>query len=152
MFPFTILGKVRIKTNRPVTIAVMRDEISSNLTSEQATDVFIQDNSIDFNVGLFRPLGWKVLAGMSSGNVRVGLQDGSAYVDYEIRFFNLVIWVTILIIMAMGLEALLSTKSTQVLFFIVGWLWLVGGNVLITNWKFRRFVKRCVKEAIQHNS
>jgi uncharacterized membrane protein len=49
--------------------------------------------------------------------------------------------------MALSDYRTLFVGEGNVIFYIVVWLWFVGGNMMISGYRWRRFVRRCIREA-----
>lgn len=90
--------------------------------------------------------GWNVLAPFGSGVLEV---DAAAdEIRYRLSLLSLIVRVTVAIVV-MGSFGLLMRFPGVLLagFLAVGWLWLVGGNLLIGVPHFERFLRRSVSAA-----
>jgi hypothetical protein len=152
MIPISISGVINngVAGQKRLIVSGLRDEIASGLTVEQAITETKDDNEINFSVGLFRPFWWKLLVGISDGRITIHENSSMIYIFYRLRFLNLIIWVTAVVFAASALDRLFSPKPSSFLVFILGWCWLVFGNEVIINWKFRRFLRQSVLEAMSH--
>ena len=152
MLPISISGVIKCSaTAQGLSMGGLRDEIASGLTMEQAMTVTKNNNDVDFSVGLFRPFWWKMLVGISDGRITIDEDPNMILISYRLRFLNLIIWVTVLLFAVAGLDSLFSPRPTSFLVFLLGWCWLVVGNELIINCKFRRFLRQCVSDATAHS-
>jgi hypothetical protein len=153
MLPISISGVIKsdIAVQKGLHAGGLRDEIASGLTMEQAMTVTKDDNKVDFGVGLFRPFWWKLLVGISDGKIIIHENSSAFHISYRLRFFNLIIWVTAIVFTVAALDRLFSPYPSSFLAFLFGWCWLILGNEVIINWKFRRFLRQCVVDAMSHS-
>jgi len=108
-------------------------------------------DTVSFAGGGFRFVSnWNLLVPISRGKIVVMPIADGVTVRYQISFRELIVVATIMILaMAVifcGFEGRAGLAS--VAFFVpVGWLWLVGMNIVIAIPRFNCFVKRCAKMA-----
>jgi hypothetical protein len=146
--PIHIRGKVSIRRvpDNKLTLESLRDNLADSILQEEAQSVDAKHDEIFFRVGWFRPfLGWKLLVPITSGHISIRSDDGKILVTYKLSFEHLVIIATVITVL-MSVPALLTKVPFQLIFLLPIWLWLICGNVLITAYRFPRFIRKCASE------
>jgi hypothetical protein len=146
--PIHISGKVSLKrdSGNKLTIDSLRDYLSDSILQEEAKSVDTTQEEIHFKVGWFRPLyNWKLLVPITSGQISIHADKNNILVNYKLTFERLLIIATVITAM-LSIPALLTKNHFQPAFLLFIWLWLIFGNVLITAYRFPRFIRKCATE------
>lgn len=88
-----------------------------------------------------------ILVPVSSGSIQVEIREGKYLLSFCLGFRRLLI---LSLFIALGFIApisLLEKKDPQYWLPLVAWLWLFGGNYLITAFRFPRFLKKSANRA-----
>jgi hypothetical protein len=126
--------------------------ITGALKKEKANSVHQVGNRIEFHGGIFRPvMSWNQLVAISSGEIEVHHQRNITTLVYHIRFTQLLLLVSVMVVAFFGpfiwpAPNLDAGEALALLGFI--WLWLVGGNIAITCFRFPRFLRKALKPII----
>ncbi len=132
----------------------LRNYIADSLLLEEAKSVDIDKDDIYFKVGFsFWGPNWKILLPISTGIIAVKQEMGKIKIEYKLSFERLIIIGTIfalIVSLFLAYDIIHDGRhpvSWGVFSVIAMWLWLVGGNIAITAFRFPRFIKKCVSEA-----
>lgn len=147
--PIYIKGKVSIKSmpGDNITIENLSNYLADSLQQEEAKSVDIEQNQIRFQVGWFRPLwNWKILVPISTGIISLKEESDAISVNYKLSFEKISIVATVIALIAFmsGLNKI--EMMDNIVIIVMLWLWLVGGNIIITAIRFPRFLKTCAAE------
>jgi len=110
-----------------------------------ASTVEIQGNRVAFTRRMFRLV--------SNWNVLVPFERGDLTVDVDTREVRYCVSIRELVLFGTGLVGLLTvlllaSRPPQPLWALpIMWLWLVGGNLSIGIFRFKRFVARAIRTA-----
>ena len=154
MFPLTHSGKFTVggPSNRPDPLDDVLTSITASLEREKPTCLSRTGNRIDFKGGVLRlASGWNQLVAISRGEIRVERQTSGILVHYKISFTQLLIVATILVAGFFGLPVIGAPNlsvAIAVALLAIAWLWLVGGNIAITAYRFPRFLRRATESAL----
>lgn len=146
--PIHIRGKVSLKrdSGNKLTIESLRDYLSDSILQEEAKSVDTTQKEIHFKVGWFRPLyNLKLLVPITSGQISIQADENNILVNYILSFERLVIIATV-ITAVLSIPILLTKNHLQPAFLLLIWLWLIFGNILITAYRFPRFIRKCAAE------
>ena len=110
-----------------------------------AHEIRISHTSVSFRGGMFRFVSnWNLLGPFGYGELIVN--DATHEVRYHLSFRQLA-WAATIILGCMSAFALYASGYNPGIPFLVfgfGWLWLVGGNLAIGIWRFRRFLRTAI--------
>jgi len=151
--PIHIKGKVSLSRDpdNKLTIESLREYLTDSILQKEAKTVDAKQDEIYFKVGWFRPfLGWKLLVPVTTGQISIHADDSKLLVNYKLSFEHLIIIATVITVVMCGPILLtspsLADNAFQVISIFIIWLWLVFGNVVITAFRFPRFIKKCAAE------
>jgi len=102
---------------------------------------------LSFRGGIFRFVdNWNALVPFGRGQLIV--DDERHAVRYHVSFRQLTYAATIMVVFGAA-GGWFATKHDPVvsLFFAFGWLWLVGGNLMIGIPRFQRFLRKAIDNA-----
>jgi hypothetical protein len=121
----------------------------AGLQRVRASTIDHADSQVSFTSKLFRFVRrTNLLIPIDSGTIEVELADGSIVLSYRLGMIRNCVLATIaaLVLVAVTYGARIDLSAAGTIGFML-WLWLFGGNYLITLVRFRWFVKRCLREA-----
>jgi hypothetical protein len=110
-----------------------------------ASTVEIQGNRVLFTRRMLRLVSnWNVLVPFERGDLTVDADTRE--VRYCVSIRELVLWVTGMLVVSTII--ILKSSAWQALLFVpLMWLWLVGGNLSLGIFRFKRFVARAIRTA-----
>ncbi len=147
-FPISLSGAV---TAREVTVEQALDRIESALSYAKALALRREGGAVQFRGGVFRLVsGWNVLVPISSGIVEVSPSATGVSVGYRVTFMQMLILVTLMVGAFLG-PFVMATPEMPVKgglgVLAVAWLWLFGGNFVLTRWRWPAFLRRALQGA-----
>jgi hypothetical protein len=140
---------VGLKKYPKLKLKELRWYISDSLRFEQASTVEDVEEKIKFSVGFFRSFwNWTSLSTIYGGEINFQSDAKQILIVSRLSFTDTVVISSALI----GLMALLNFRirfvgEDDVIFYVFAWFWLIGGTVMISVYRWRRFIRRCVREA-----
>ncbi len=153
-FPFKLNGviEVPVKDSTPEFSTAVIQAIACRIKQARPSSFEISANEIIFSGGVFRlVLSSNLLVPITSGRIKIEpshLPD-LIIVYYQITFTEMFIMVTIMVagFMAPILLSVPKFNIIQVLaILIIMWLWLFGANFVTTWWRFRRALRKAIKQ------
>jgi hypothetical protein len=121
--------------------------IADSLRYEQANSVEDTDKEIKFSVGLFRPFwNWKLLSSIYGGEVNLQSDTNRIFIVSRLNFIDTVVIASVFV-GGLTLANLIFAGKGHILNYLIMWIWIVGGNILISSYRWRRFIRQCVSEA-----
>jgi hypothetical protein len=135
------------KVSRPKGLAMAA--LVAGLQRVRASTIDHEDSQVSFTSNLFRfVMNTNLLVSIEGGTIDAELADGSITFTYSLGTVRIFIIATAMALLFTGLthSARFDLDAAAGIGFMA-WLWLFGGNYLITLVRFRWFVKRCVREA-----
>jgi hypothetical protein len=151
-FPFTLSGRIWLE-QRPMSVETILRGVEDELKRQRALRIERRSDTIYFAAGLFRSVGsWNILVPIDHGTISVlEDQEGTALV-YHLSYVQLFLVASVMIFGLMGpviwTESNLSlVGKTAILGFM--WIWLVGGNLVISAARFPAFLRRVVAQTAQ---
>jgi len=125
-FPFSLTGSFEIQIpseGAAEAVPKLTDAISEWLAENRANSISRAAHGVAFKAGLLRMVpGWNNLAQVSSGEIEFARQASIVQVRYHLHF-------------------------TELLTFVIGWLWLVGLNYLLMRYRIPRALRRVTRAA-----
>jgi hypothetical protein len=123
--------------------------LASCLQKLEARDIHTNGESVTFRGGLFRAVNKSNIL-IPFGHGVLTIHTVSHEVRCQLIFRQLVYAATILMGLAATSAFLVSGRSMSppIFLFCIGWLWLVGGNVLIGIQRFRRFLRTAIDSTL----
>jgi hypothetical protein len=149
MFPLTLSGRIRIKSRGTLSPQTVQDEIASTLLVSGVMVDYLPDGGFLFRLGMLQHFSRTFLLGISSGTVRCSEQSGRLRIGYRLRFFHLMLQVSALLFICWRVEVAFSPIPIPRDYYLVVWIWLVFGNILVTLQRFRRFLRGCVSDSTE---
>ena len=127
----------------------LRWYIADSLRFEQASTVEDDDEKIKFSVGFFRSFwNWTALSTIYGGEINFQTDAGRILVVSRLSFTDTVVIASAVIgLMALYNYRTMSAGDDDVIFYIVAWFWFIGGNMIVSVYRWRRFIRQCVREA-----
>ena len=147
VFPLSFGGRIKIRDRATLSSEKIRDEISSTLLVEGIRADSRHDEGAVFRLGLLQYFSREDLMGVSSGRIRCFEKPKAMYVSYRLCFFPLILLVTAFTLLCREAGNRLSPIPIPREYYLLVWIWLVGGNILITLYEFRRFLRKCAAES-----
>lgn len=128
----------------------LKTAISEWLHEKRARSVSSTARGVSFRVGnsIFTP-SWNPLVAISSGEIEIVPQETGIKVAYRLRFTQMLVLVTAMVILFLGPPILTASNLTPMqasLFLLMAWLWLFGGNYVITLYRVPRALKRIARQ------
>jgi hypothetical protein len=144
MFSLTRTGSLVFDTE--IDLAALPAYLGHHLRRVDASHVKIQGNRVAFTGGIFRLVNnWNVLVPFGSGDLTV---DGNSHtIHYRVSVRQFIVVVTIMLILGSLFVVLTSSPWQTLLLMPLGWLWMVGANLIIGVARFERFVGRLIATA-----
>ena len=147
-----LTGNIKFDSDR--TPAELASHLAECLRHVHARQVVVDGNRVTFRGGMFRLVSnWNVLVAFGSGEIRVDPENRQ--IKYRLNVTQLIVVVTIM----MSIMALVMFSSSipaaerqlpKIIFsviILIGWIWLVGGNLVIGIVRFTSFLRRSLSEA-----
>jgi hypothetical protein len=147
-FPLYIEGKIELGATSPEGAAELAARVASALIKVRASNVSLIGTSVTFRGGIFRLVSnWNILVPVGWGAIGV-LTGSPGVVAYKFSCREM-LGVTTLIALVVALFMAFVVPPSAPLFFRLGapvlmWLWLYGGNYLISRYRLPAFVKDAV--------
>jgi hypothetical protein len=93
---------------------------------------------------------WNVLGPISSGVLQVSPIEDGVSVGYRLKFTEVLVFATVGVGAVIG-PGVMSVPNIPIAgrlgILAVGWLWLVGGNYVVTRWRLPSFLVRSVEQS-----
>ena len=147
MFPFTISGKVRLKSNSELSQQAVANEVASTLMINGSHVTCNQGSDFRFRPGLINNLSKDFLFGVSSGKIYCSKDSQTLYIHYRLSFIYLYLAITALLISCKYAEKLFSPVTLPAAYYLWTWVWLAAGNIIFTVFTFRAFLRKCARES-----
>lgn len=148
-FPSTIAGAL-LASDLPA--AEVLDRLERALDERGLAALDREENALAYRVGIFRAgPSWSVFAPITEGSLRVSEVDGGVRIAYQATLRGLVIFVTASIALVFApLVLFLPGPPLVVRLGVLAavWLWIVGGNYLLTTLRLPSFLARALAPAV----
>ncbi len=146
MLPFDWRGRIALPPKAGDDPECVLDRLEAGLIELRAGHVRRKPGAITFEGGPFRWVSsWNLLGPISWGRLDVERGPEGLEVRYHITFTEVVAFVTFAaVFMAVTFSRMAGPDEWEVRYVIpvVAWVWLVGGNIVITLVRFPDFVHR----------
>jgi len=146
-FPLSYANKIEVlfdaKNHAPENL--LRSIISS-LKKVKASNIRNDQNRITFSGGILRfVMGWNILCAISSGEITFEKNNDKLSLNYHLKFTEMFVIVTIMVLGFMGpfiFQARNLSPFPKIIILLFMWLWLFGGNYLLTIFRFPGFIRK----------
>jgi hypothetical protein len=150
ILPFSISRSIEIKEFFMESDTDALYMLIESLKRQKARNIQHSGHNITFRGGIFRFVSsWNQLGAISSGSLTLKKTESSLIVNYKIKFTEMLIIVTAMVIGFLG-PPVWNASNTGIVESIIilsfAWFWLFGGNVAITYFRFPRFLKNSLVE------
>lgn len=111
----------------------------------KAKDIESGSDFISFKGSTFRfVFNWNLLVPISKGVLKISKEGANVSVRYYIEYTDLLILSTLIVLLMGGIFMLASGADVKegLLFVVASWLWLFGGNLIITMFRFPAFIRK----------
>jgi len=144
-FPFTYTNKVEVQFDeKKHTPENLLDSVIKSLQKAKAKNVKNNLNHITFTGGIFRLVtNWNILGSISSGEITIERNKDKLCLKYHLKFTEMLIIVTVGVFGFLGIgiyQASNLTNIHKIIMLIIAWLWLFGGNYMVTIFRFPKFI------------
>jgi len=138
--PFPVSARGKIVVDSVNTAEAMR-AVEAMLRKAKASSVTLGVDRIDFTAGFFRFVtSWNLLGAVNSGSVAFHQRERGVEIHYRLSFVQMLVFVSAMVVLFFGLYPVLAmSPQARVPLPALGvaWLWLFGGNYVITVLRFR---------------
>lgn len=151
-FPLSHTGQLEISyVNRSIESIIT--SVQDGLEKVNAINIVRNEKDISFSGGFFLSISsWHILTAISFGKISVRNLNNKISIKY---YLNFRVFLIVSLILILGLLAPISffysnpamplEKLVWVIYLILGWLFLFGGNYLITIIRFPCFIQKIVQ-------
>jgi hypothetical protein len=151
IFPLSWVGDIRVprESGRTWDVAAAVLAIERAISAQKPKSVARVGSSVEFRAGIFRLVSnTNVLVPISSGHVDVQAEPSGLRIRYTIRFaevlaFSLIVTAAVAVQVSVYPEN--TTRAFRAIVCCLPLIWLLGGNVAITLFRFPRLLKRAVQ-------
>jgi hypothetical protein len=147
MFPISIKDSIVIPLDTTTSTQDILEALRKKIESLEPHILTVEGNTLRFETRLFDRMGnYNLLRPISEGQISVNLSTGVAVIDFKLSFEDMVGAVSVLVaIMAIPVfNAPNLDMLGESLILTAAWLWLFGGNFIITAIRFPRFIHRAL--------
>jgi hypothetical protein len=123
--------------------------IADSLREEQVKTIVYDEEKIQFSAGLFRTLwDWAPLSTIHGGEINFKVEPERIVVISHLSFMDTAVIASLLVgLMAYANYRIFLLGKDDQIFYVVAWLGIVGGNMLLSMNKWRHFIQHCVQDA-----
>ena len=150
MFPFSIQHCVVVAIDTSTSPQQLIKSLREELTSLKPIGLDVTGDTLHIKNGMFRLMSsYNLLRSITEGDIVVSCSGGKASIDYKLQLSEMVLMVTglVLLLFAYPIWHAPNLDVAEKAEFLFGmWLWLAGGNFVITALRFPRFIRRCVNQ------
>ena len=136
-FPFTAHGKVVADS---VDVPTAMSAVEAMLRRAKASRIALDRDRIDFTAGFFRLVtSWNLLGPVNRGSITFRQLEHGVEVRYRLSFMQMFVIVSVMVVFFFGLYPVASMGPQARVpppVLAVIWLWLFGGNYIITLFRF----------------
>jgi hypothetical protein len=121
--------------------AALLAHLAEQLRKLDARSIRISRDAVSFSGGVFRGVNnWNILIPFGHGELIV--DNAKPEVSYRLSVRQLVITVTIILAFVfVNLWSVVRTDPAILFLLAFGWLWLIGGNLMVALPRFKRFLR-----------
>lgn len=150
MFPFSFSRTIKVPvTNGAIesTSEMIVSMLAKRIETEKPKNITSTQDRITFSSGIFRfRASWDLLGPISYGEIDITQTSNKILVSYKLWFVELFVIVSLMVtIMAFSIFTKGFTIQTLVLIAVM-WLWLFGGNFLLTVIRFDNLIHSVLKK------
>lgn len=142
--PFSVTRSLTISGVSDPTSAT--DRLERGLEKLKARRITRRGPIVDFRGGMFRPVSnHNLLVAINTGRLQVEPYHSGVRVSFRLEFLQIFWMVSAMVLGFLGPFVLSSSNLSwgEAALVLLGfWLWLFGGNVLITLFRFPRWIRR----------
>lgn len=142
-FPISLTGTVAV---RDLTVEEAIERLEGALAQARARALRREDRAVQFRGGVFRLVsGWNILGPISNGVLEVAPSANGVSVIYRVTFGQMLVVVTLMVGAFLGPLVMVSPNTSGaggLGILSVAWLWLFGGNFVLTRWRLPAFLVR----------
>ena len=142
-FPTSLSGAVAVDH---VTVEQAIDRLERALAQAKAVAIRRDDTAVRFRGGVFRLVSSSnILGPISNGVLEVSPSANGVSVRYRVTFTQLLVIVTLMVGAFLGpfvMTELNIPRAGGLAILAVAWLWLFGGNFVLTRLRFPAFLVR----------
>lgn len=146
VFPFSISGHLRLEGANSLDMERIMHRIAARLQKKHASDFESDASSLSFRVRPFAALSsFSLLAPISSGRVTFHPDGSDVRISYHISCVRFVVMMTSIMTLFLAWPYFRANFFPPELKLVVPliWLWIVGGNWILSLIRFRRFLRKC---------
>ena len=153
-FPFTYSGTVTIsfEADEKDSIDRVMRNVTGGLEAVRAKRVQRENANLTFRGGIFRPIStWNPTWAISSGTFVFTSDGNRVRISYRLRFTEMVVFASIGVLVFLApplLRAPNVTDAKAAGLLGLFWVFLVGGNYVLTRWRFQKWLKRVASGVI----
>jgi hypothetical protein len=146
MFPISIQDSVAIIVDSTASSKAILKTLRDQIELLEPYIVTVEGDTLRFETRMFKRMGsYNLLRPISEGRISVELSGDTAIIDFKLSFEDMIstvsVMVTFMAILLFGMANLNGLGA--VLVFPAAWLWLIGGNFMITSIRFPLFIRCC---------
>jgi hypothetical protein len=147
-FPLSLSGEIDVldALDRASNATAAAASIEDAIRAKRPRSIRREGTVVDFKAGMHRfVLSTNILVPITSGHIDVRSEPSGLRICYTIHFTECLVLCCIVTVV-FGTAALLQLKDAPLLFrvlcVILPFIWLFGGNVALTMWRFPRLLRR----------
>ena len=144
IFPFSFGGTIEIPLESDSKRII--STLTERIKAEKPSEITSIQSRITFSGGFFRLVGnWNLLVSISYGVIDIAPANNKLLVSYKLWFTELLVFVSLMA--GVAAFVVFATGSADQNFGIVAkiWLWLFGGNFILTIVRFHSFVRSAIE-------
>ena len=127
------------------------DRLERGLESLRAKQIKRHETDLEFAGGIFRPvLGQNLLSAVDFGRLEIEPYQAGIRVTYHLRFVQVFFLVSLMVLGLLGPAVMAASHisfGNGLLILAASWVWLLGGNVVITLHRFPRWLRATIVTA-----
>jgi hypothetical protein len=128
------------------------EALRKKIESLEPYKVTVEGNTLRFETRLFDRMGtYNLLRPISEGRISVDCSTGAAVIEFKLSFEDMVAAVSVMVAV-LAIPVFNAPNLDMVgegLILAAAWLWLFGGNFIVTSIRFPRFIRRCLEQPRQ---
>ena len=141
-FPISLSGTVVV---HGLAVEQALDRLECALAKAKAAALRRDDRSLLYRGGMFRLVSnWNILGPVTRGTLDVSARGDGVCVAWKVTFGQLLFVATIAVAVIASM-APRQTPADEALVWLGVWVWIFGGNFVITRWRYPRFLIRSLQ-------